>query len=79
MNETVRSGDPFLPQNAARLKTIAWCVLVTQLLELAFGLLAGAMNAAGSNIDWHFSTTGWVAVVLLFVLAKVFEEGTLIR
>jgi hypothetical protein len=77
--ETVRSGDPFVPDNAARLKTIAWCVLTTQLLHLAFGMLAAAMNAAGSNIDWKFSLTGWLAVVLLFVLARVFEEGTRMR
>ena len=77
--ETVRSGDPFVPQNAARLKTIAWCVLATQLLHLTFGMLAAAMNAAGSTIDWKFSLTGWLAVVLLFVLAQVFEEGTRMR
>jgi hypothetical protein len=79
MVETVRTGDPFVPENATRLKTIAWCVLITQLLELSFGAMAAAMNAAGSNIHWKFSLTGWVAVVLLFVLAKVFEEGTLMR
>lgn len=79
MVETVRSGDPFVPENAVRLKTIAWCALGTQLLNLTFGLLAGAMNAAGSNIDWKFSLTGWLAVVLLFVLAQVFEEGTRMR
>jgi hypothetical protein len=77
--ETVRSGDPFVPENAARLKTIAWCVLATQLLDLTFGMLAATLNAAGSNVDWKFSVTGWVAVVLLFVLARVFEEGTLMR
>jgi hypothetical protein len=77
--ETVRAGDPFVPENAARLKTIAWCVLATQLLHLTFGMLAATMNAAGSNIDWKFSVTGWLAVVLLFVLARVFEEGTLMR
>jgi hypothetical protein len=77
--ETVRSGDPFVPENAVRLKTIAWCVLVTQLLNLAYGMLAAAMNLAGSNIDWKFSLTGWLAVVLLFVLARVFEEGTQMR
>jgi hypothetical protein len=77
--ETVRSGDPFVPENAVRLKTIAWCVLFNQLLELTFGMLAATMNAAGSHIDWHFSVTGWVAVVLLFVLARVFEEGTHMR
>lgn len=77
--ETVRSGDPFVPENAARLKTIAWCVLVTQLLELAYGVMAALLNAAGSNVEWKFSLTGWVAVLLLFVLARVFEEGTHLR
>jgi hypothetical protein len=79
MVETVRAGDPFVPDNAARLKTIAWCALVIQLFELTFGMLAATMNAAGSNIDWEFSLTGWLAVALLFVLAQVFEEGTLMR
>jgi hypothetical protein len=77
--ETVRSGDPFVPENAVRLKTIAWCVLTTQLLHLTFGVLAATLNAAGSNVDWKFSITGWLAVVLLFVLARVFEEGTQMR
>ena len=78
--ETVRTGDPFVPENAVRLKTIAWCVLVTQLLHLMYGMLAATMNAAGSNVEWEFSgMTGWLAVVLLFVLARVFEEGTHMR
>lgn len=77
--ETVRAGDPFVPENAARLKTIAWCVLATQLLHLTFGMMAATMNAAGSNIEWKLSLTGWLAVVLLFVLARVFEEGTRMR
>src|SRR5215203_7311688 len=55
MVETVRSGDPFVPENAARLKTIAWCVLITQVLQLTYGVLAATLNAAGSNIDWKFS------------------------
>lgn len=80
MVETVRSGDPFVPENAVRLTTIAWCVLALQLLHLIFGVMAAGMNAAGSNIEWKFSgLTGWVAVVLLFVLARVFEEGTHMR
>jgi hypothetical protein len=78
--ETVRSGDPFVPENAVRLKTIAWCVLANQLLHLTYGMLAATFNAAGSNVDWKFEgMTGWLAVVLLFVLARVFEEGTHMR
>ena len=76
---TVGAGDPFVPENAVRLKTIAWCVLATQLLDLSFGVMAAVLNAAGSNVEWKFSLTGWLAVVLLFVLASVFEEGTRLR
>ena len=76
---TVRAGDPFVPDNAVRMKTFAWCVLGLQLFDLACGAMAAAMNAAGSDIDWTFSATGWVAVALLFVLAQVFEQGTRIR
>jgi hypothetical protein len=79
MSETVRIGDPFVPENAARMKTIAWCLLAIELLRLAFGAMAAMMNAAGSKIDWEFSLNGWLAVLLLFVLARIFEEGTRIR
>jgi hypothetical protein len=77
--ETVRVGDPFVPENAVRLKTMAWCLLIVELLGLSFGAMAATMNAAGSNIEWSFSATGWVAVVLVFVLARIFEEGARIR
>jgi len=83
MVETVQDGNPFVPGNAARLKAIAWCMLAMQLLYLSFGVMAAAMGAAGSNIGWDLSLigslTGWAAVLLLFVLARVFEEGTRIR
>lgn len=79
MVETVRSGDPFVPENATRLYTIAWCLLGSQVFELAFGAVAAVMNAAGSSIDWNLTLNGWLAVVLLFVLARVFEEGTQLR
>lgn len=77
--ETVRLGDPFLPENAVRMKTIAWCQLLLQLMNLCSGVMVTIVNAAGSKMDWTFSAAGWVAVVLLFVLARVFEEGARIR
>lgn len=76
---TVRGGDPFVAENAARMKTIAWCLAGVELFHLVSGAMAAAMNAAGSDIEWSFSATGWIAVVLLFVLAQVFEEGARIR
>ena len=77
--DTVRDGDPFVPANAARLRTIAWCGFAIESLRRVFGVFAGLMDAAGSNIPWSFSLNGWLAVGLLFVLAQVFAEGTRLR
>lgn len=80
MIETVRAGDPFVPENAARLRTIAWCLLVVQLFELACGIFIAILSRAGADIgEWDPSLSGWIAVLLLFVLARVFEEGARIR
>lgn len=77
---TVRAGDPFVPENAVRVKTVAWCLLVVQLFELACGIFIGVLTRAGADMgDWDPSLSGWVAVLLLFVLARVFEEGARIR
>lgn len=74
--ETVRAGDPFVPSNARHLQTTAWCLLAIQLLDLGFGAVS---LAADEPFGWNFSLTGWIAVILLFVLAKVFEQGTTMR
>ena len=79
MVETVRAGEPFVPENAGRMKTIAWCLLGVQIFDLVCGVMAGIVSRAGSQLDWSPSLSGWVAVVLLFVLARVFEEGARIR
>lgn len=79
MTETVRLGNPFVPENAVRMKTIAWCLLATQLLHLVFGVMVRIAASANAHMEWKFSANGWIAVLLLFVLARVFEEGTRLR
>jgi hypothetical protein len=78
---TVRAGDPFVMENARRLNAIATAVLALELLHLAVGVIAKghAFAALGIHIDWSFSFTPWVAVLLLFVLARVFEHGACMR
>lgn len=78
---TVRDGDPFLAENAGRLRTIAWSVLVLELLHLLVGLVAALASSetAPLDIDWNFSLTRWLSVLLLFVLAQVFEQGARMR
>ena len=79
--ETVRRGDPFIAGNAARLQTTAWALLGLQLLHLAVGAIAAAASSSSQplDLDWNFSVTGWLAVLLLFVLARVFDQGTRMR
>jgi hypothetical protein len=77
---TVCGSDPFVAQNAARLQTIAWAVLVQQLLQLGVGTIARSVSTPAHPLHISaFSTSGWLAVVLLFVLARVFLEGTRMR
>ena len=79
--ETVRCGDPFVAGNAARLQTTAWALLGLELLHLAVGVTAAAVSSAAQplDLDWNFSVSGWLAVLLLFVLARVFDHGTRMR
>lgn len=79
--ETVRAGDPFVAANVYRLQTIAWTLLALQLLSLGIGGIAEAVSTSSQplNLDAGLSVSGWLAVFLTFVLARVFAEGTLMR
>jgi hypothetical protein len=79
MTDTVRRGDPFVPENAARLRVVAWCLLMIEVLHVGFGLLVQQVQAAHVPMEWDFSLAGWLAVLLTFVLARIFEEGARLR
>ncbi|HET9669857.1 MAG TPA: DUF2975 domain-containing protein [Casimicrobiaceae bacterium] len=78
---TVRDGDPFVASNADRLQAIAWALLALQLLSLVIAGVGRAISTPGHpfHLDAGFSTSGWLAVILTFVLARVFAEGALMR
>jgi hypothetical protein len=79
--ETVREGDPFVAANASRLQTIAWSLLAVQLLSIVIGAIGKAVSTAAHPVHLNagFSINGWLAVLLTFLLARVFAEGTLMR
>lgn len=79
--ETVRAGDPFVAENAYRLQAIGWVLLALQLLGMAIGLIGRAVSTPGHELhtDAGVSPIGWLAVLLTFVLARVFAEGALMR
>jgi Protein of unknown function (DUF2975) len=79
--DTVRAGNPFVAANASRLQTIAWSLLALQLLSLVIGAIAKTVSTPAHpvHLDAGFSVNGWLAVLLTFLLARVFAEGTHMR
>ena len=78
---TVREGDPFVAANALRLKAIAWALFALQLLSMVIGGIAKSISTPEHPVHLQagFSINGWLAVLLTFLLARVFAEGTLLR
>jgi hypothetical protein len=78
---TARAGDPFVAANASRLQVIAWVLLAEQLLSMVIGAIGKAISTPATpvHLDAGFSIDGWLAVILTFVLARVFAEGTVMR
>ena len=79
--ETVRAGDPFVTANASRLQTIAWALLALQIISIVIGAVAKAVSTPEHplHLNAGFSINGWLAVLLTFLLARVFAEGALMR
>lgn len=81
--DSVRDGDPFIAGNSRRLQAIAWWVLAGEGLRLLVGAIVYAASKAAPSlkidIDAGFSFAPWLAVLLLFVLARVFEQGARMR
>jgi Protein of unknown function (DUF2975) len=78
---TVRAGDPFVAANAYRLQAIAWALLALQVLSLVIGAIAKGVSSPAHpvHLDAGFSISGWLAVILTFLLARVFAVGTRMR
>jgi hypothetical protein len=79
--ETVRAGDPFVAANAVRLRAMAWALLTLQLLSIVIGAIGKTVSTPAHpvHLDAGFSINGWLAVLLTFLLARVFAEGALMR
>jgi hypothetical protein len=85
---SVGLGEAFSVGNAVRLRTMAWMLVGLELLKVALGLavaatlrLAQTTVEAGTqmNLNPDFSFAPLLAILLLFVLAQVFEDGAGMR
>ncbi len=76
---TLTLGDPFHPENVARLRIIGLALIglevVSYLLRLALALAIPGRVVAGVTLN----LTAWFAILVVFVLAEVFREGARLR
>jgi DUF2975 family protein len=79
--ETVSDGDPFVTGNANRLEKIAWSLLALEVLHVLIGAMAASVSPENPpiDVDLSISLTRWIAVLMLFVLARVFDQGARMR
>ena len=79
--DTVRQGDPFIPENAMRLRSMAWLSIVLQVVALFAGALTMWLEEATKNLEANFdiSIGGILLPLVLFILARVFRRGAEMR
>ena len=75
------SPSPEAERRVLGLLAIAWVLLALQLVSIAIGAIAKAISTPlhPVHLSAGLSINGWLAVLLTFVLACVFAEGTLMR
>ncbi|MDR6834780.1 MULTISPECIES: DUF2975 domain-containing protein [unclassified Sphingopyxis] len=80
MIDSVDSAAVFTPVNARRLRVIGWCLLATQVIDVGYGWISYQLVvASGEHFGWQPSLTAWLAVLMLFILARIFEQGAAMR
>lgn len=83
--DSASMGDPFIPDNARRLNTMAWLLLSSQVLTVIVGelrvyafSLIDPQNESSFDISPN-DLTGFLIVLVLFILARVFRHGAAMR
>lgn len=78
---SVEEGNPFVRANAIRLKAIGWLMVGLQIVGVPLAIAAGkAADMFGeSDTGWDFSLNGILAILLVFILAGIFERGAEMR
>lgn len=81
--DTVGVGDPFVPENARRLRAMAWQMVALTLAIPAFPPVVSWINELlrepGVAENFEFQADGLLLALVLFILARVFRQGTAMR
>ena len=78
---SVEVGNPFARANAHRLRAIGWLMVGIQILGIPLAFAAGAAADLFGESDTgpDFSINGLLAILLVFILAGIFEYGAEMR
>ena len=78
---TALEGDPFVAENAARLRRVGWLLLGVQALGIATMAVYGFLPEALHEFHFEFgpSPAGLLAILVIFVLARIFRHGAEMR
>ncbi len=78
---TVADGDPLTFVNAGRLTRMGWIAIAAQLIAAAIGVFARwvAEYVGTASTGWGVDFSGIVLVLVLFILARVFRQGAVMR
>ncbi len=78
---TVGQGDPFVPDNAVRLRFMGWISVAVHVVAIPLSALAKWTQSVTHDV--HFAMdlplAGLFLALILFILARVFREGTRMR
>lgn len=79
--DSVREANPFAPENADRLSRMAKLSLAINCIAIPTGAVAADISTRieGAKSDFGFSLGGLLLAMVLFILARVFREGTQIK
>ena len=79
--DSVEDGNPFVRANAVRLKAIGWLMVGIQIVGVPLAIAAGeAADLFGeSDTGLDISFNGILAILLVFILAGIFEHGADMR
>ena len=79
--DSVEDGNPFVMANAFRLRAIGWMMVGVQIVGLPLATAAGNVaDLFGENdVGFDLPLNGVLAILLVFILAGIFERGAEMR
>ena len=75
---SVNQGDAFEPANVGRLQAVGFSLLGVQAAALLLATVA-PLSIGESSIDYDLSLGSWMGILVVFILAEVFRQGSAMR